>query len=76
MDYVTVGTDHELQESESTDKGLRDLLRSILQNNDVVLMAEEVETSKPAKTFGRGLVGEDKWLSIDMDEQERKDAGI
>lgn len=40
MNFVTVGTDHELQKSESVDKGLRDLLQSILQNNDVVLIAE------------------------------------
>ncbi|MGA7971147.1 MAG: hypothetical protein WB983_21145, partial [Terriglobales bacterium] len=56
--------------------GLRGCLRSILQNNPVVFIAEEVETNKPVNTFGRELIGEDKWLSIDMNEQERKDAGI
>jgi hypothetical protein len=76
VDYVTVGTDHKLQNSDSKDTGLKDLLNRILQNNDVVLIAEEVETSTPVKTFGLELIGKDKWLSIDMNEQERKDAGI
>ena len=76
MDYITVGTDHKLQRSESTDTGLRDRLRSILQNNLIVLIAEEVETKKPVNTFAQELISEDKWLSIDMNEQERKNAGI
>lgn len=76
MDYVTVGTDHKLQKSDSQDTGVKDLLSQILQNNPVVLIAEEVETSKPVSTFGRELVGEDKWLSIDMNDDERKAAGI
>ena len=76
LDYITVGTDHKLQKSDSTDTGLRDLLNAILQNNEVVLIAEEVETSMPVNTFGRELVGEDRWLSIDMDDKERKKEGI
>jgi hypothetical protein len=76
MDYITIGTDHKLQKSDSTDTGLRDRLRSILQNNSVVLIAEEVQTRKPPITFGRELIGEDKWLSIDMSEEERKNVGI
>jgi hypothetical protein len=76
VDYVAVGTDHKFQKSESTDTGLRDLLRSILQNNPVVLIAEEVKTKKPVNTFGLELIGKDKWLSVDMNEQQRKDAGI
>jgi hypothetical protein len=76
VDYVIVGTDHKLQKSDSKDMGLKQLLSAILQNNDVVLIAEEVETSKSVNTFGRELVGEDKWLPIDMNDKERKDAGI
>jgi hypothetical protein len=76
VDYAMVGTDHKLQKSDSENTGLRELLQSILRHNDVVLIAEEVETSKPVKTFGLELIGEDKWLSIDMNEQERKEAGI
>jgi hypothetical protein len=76
VNYITVGTDHKLQKSESTDKGLRDLLSRIRQHNDVVLIAEEVETSKPVQTFGRELIGDDRWLSIDMNDEERKAAGI
>jgi hypothetical protein len=76
LDYITVGTDHKLQKSDSKDTGLKDVLSTILQNNDVVLIAEEVETSKPVNTFGLELIGKDKWLSIDMNEQERKEAGI
>lgn len=76
LDYITIGTDHKLQKSDSKVTGLKDLLSQILQNNDVVLIAEEVETSKPVNTFGRELVGEDRWLSIDMDEEEREKEGI
>jgi hypothetical protein len=73
VDFITIGTDHNLQKSDS---GLRDILRSVLQNNPVVLIAEEVETKTPVNTFGRELIGKDRWLSVDMEEQERKDAGI
>jgi hypothetical protein len=76
LDYTIVGTDHKLQKSDSQDTGLRDLLTGILQNNDVVLVAEEVETNKPVNTFGRELVGEEKWLSVDMNADERRQAGI
>jgi hypothetical protein len=76
MNYVTVGSDHKLQKSDSKDTGLKDLLSQVLQNSDVVLIAEEVETSKPVTTFGLELIGKDKWLSIDMDDDERKNAGI
>jgi hypothetical protein len=76
MNYVIVGSDHKLQKSDSKDTGLKDLLNQVLHNNDVVLIAEEVETSKTVKTFGRELVGEEKWLSIDMDADERQKAGI
>ena len=76
MDYVVVGTDHKLQKSDSADKGVQTLLRSILANKNIVLIAEEADASKDVMTFGRQLIGESKWLSIDMTEQERKDAGI
>jgi hypothetical protein len=76
LNYITVGTDHKLQNSDSRDTGLKDLLSAILQHNDVALIAEEVETSKPVNTFGRELVGEDRWLSIDMNDEERKKEGI
>ena len=76
LDFITVGIDHKLQKSDSTDTGLRDLLTTILQNNEVALVAEEVETKKPVKTFGRELVGEERWLSIDMEDEERKKEGI
>jgi hypothetical protein len=65
LNYITVGTDHKLQKSDSRDTGLKDLLSTILRNNDVALIAEEVKTSKPVSTFGRELIGEDRWLSID-----------
>jgi hypothetical protein len=76
MDYVVVGTDHKLQRADSQDTGLRDLLQSIIASHPVVLIAEEVKTSEDVRTFGRELIGEDKWLSIDMTTQQRKDAGI
>ena len=40
LNYITVGTDHKLQKSDSKDTGLKDILSTILQNNDVVLIAE------------------------------------
>ncbi len=76
MNYVVVGTDHDRQKSDSQDKGLQGLLKSIVETNHVVLIAEEVKTSEDVQTFGRQLVGEGKWLSIDMTAQERKDTGI
>jgi hypothetical protein len=66
VDYIIVGTDHDLQKSDAEDKGLRDLLRSIVDIHPVVLIAEEVKTSEDVHTFGRELIGERKWLSIDM----------
>jgi hypothetical protein len=76
MNYITVGTDHKLQKSESKDTGLKTLQSQVLQNNDVVLIAEEIETSTPVKTFGLELIGKDKWLSVDMEKTERENAGI
>jgi hypothetical protein len=52
------------------------LLGCLLSANHVVLIAEEVETSKDIDIFGRQLIGDSKWLSIDMTAKERKDAGI
>lgn len=72
MDFIIVGTDHRLQTSNSPDTGLKDLLRSIVETHPVVLIAEEVRTSENVHTFGCELIGEDKWLSIDMDARERK----
>ena len=76
MHYIIVGTDHPLQKSGSQDTGLRDLLQSILIAHPVALIAEEVETSIQVSTFGLKLIGNDKWLSIDMTKQQQKDAGI
>ena len=76
MDYIIIGTDHKLQKSDATKTGLRDMLLSIVNKREVVLIAEEVSTSKDISTFGRELIGDAKWLSIDMTTQERKDAGI
>jgi hypothetical protein len=73
--YIIVGTDHPLQESNAEDTRLRSLLRSIVDYS-VVLIAEEVPTSRDVHTFGCELIGESKWLSIDMTIPERKDAGL
>jgi hypothetical protein len=72
LDYTVIGTDHDLQKAESHDTGVRDLLSSIIAAQSVVLIAEEVKTSEEIQTFGRHLIGEDKWLSIDMPIEERK----
>jgi hypothetical protein len=75
--YIIVGTNHILQKSDSQDPGLRDLLRSILiAHPDVALIAEEVDTRVKVRTFGLELIGEDKWLSVDMTTPEKKEAGI
>jgi hypothetical protein len=76
VNYIIVGTDHDLQKSTCADTGLKDLLRAIIRTRPVVLIAEEVKTSEDVYTFGRELIGDDKWLSIDMTTQERKDAGV
>jgi hypothetical protein len=75
--YIIIGTDHDYQKTASQDTGLRDLLQSILvAHSDVVLIAEEVETSIQVSTFGLKLIGNDKWLSIDMTTLEQKQEGI
>lgn len=77
MDYFIIGTDHPLQKSDAADTRLKDLLQSLIHAHPVVLIAEEVETSKEGiNFFGRDLIGEDKWLSIDMDTEKRKEAGF
>jgi hypothetical protein len=75
VDYIIIGTDHPLQKSDSSDSRLKDLLRSLIETHPVVLIAEEVKTSEEVPTFGLELVGKDRWLSIDMCKQKRKDAG-
>jgi hypothetical protein len=76
VDYIIVGTDHPLQGSDSQDTRLKDLLQSLTETHPVVLIAEEVKTSKDVPTFGRKLIGEDKWLSIDMCKEKRKEEGF
>jgi hypothetical protein len=76
MEYIIIGTDHGKQRSDLPDTGLKDKLQAYLSTKNVVLIAEEIQTSGHVATFGRELIGEDKWLSIDMDDNERKKAGI
>jgi hypothetical protein len=76
VNYIIVGTDHELQKVDNGDEGLKDLLLSVLAAHPVVLIAEEVKTSEKVHTFGRELIGKSKWLSIDMTAKQRKKAGI
>lgn len=76
MDYIVIGTDHSLQKSDCKDTGLRALLQAILRNCPVRLIAEEVKTSEDVQTFGRQLIGDSNWLSVDMGDQQRKDEGI
>jgi hypothetical protein len=80
MHYAIVGTDHDLQKADSRDKGLAEKLGAILGAGGVALIAEEVDAHPDVNTFGRELsrvtIGENRWLSIDMDDRERDDAGI
>jgi hypothetical protein len=55
---------------------VRNKLEAYIRTMNVVLIAEEVDANKDIQTFGRELVGEEKWLSIDMTTEERKQAGI
>jgi hypothetical protein len=76
VDYIIVGTNHDLQKSDSEDAGLSALLQSIVDTHAVVLIAEEVKTCEQVNTFGLELIGKDKWLSIDMTTPEKKQRGI
>lgn len=76
MHYYIIGTDHELQKYSSPDAGLRALLDAVIRHYDVVLIAEEVNADDDVVTFGRTLVGDERWLSVDMNERQRKEAGI
>jgi len=80
MHYAIIATDHDLQKTDSTDRGLEERLAAIIGIGGVVLIAEEVDANKHIDTFGRDLsrklIGENRWLSIDMTDGQRKDAGI
>jgi len=80
MHYAIVGTDHELQRADSADKGLEKKIAAMITGGGVAFVAEEVDTNKDVGTFGRELsrkmIGENRWLSIDMTDGRRKDAGI
>jgi hypothetical protein len=80
MHCIIVGTDHDLQKVDSADEGLAELLTTLMGNADVVLIAEEVDANKDVISFGRELskklLGEGRWVSIDMDDDRRREAGI
>jgi hypothetical protein len=77
VQYIVIGTDHKLQKADNSDTGLRDLLEGILASRpNVVLVAEEVKADEDVRTFGRELVGDAKWLPIDMNKQQRENHGI
>jgi hypothetical protein len=75
--YIIIGTDHRCQKTDSQYTGLRDLLQCILiAHPNVALIAEEVETRVQVSTFGLKLIGNDKWLSIDMDAKTREEVRL
>jgi hypothetical protein len=77
MHYHIIGTDHKYQTIQGKTKGLRDLMEEYMKRHSVVLIAEEVNANKDVLTFGRELMDDDrKWLSIDMTDEERKEASI
>jgi len=76
VNFILVLTAHNLQKADCSDTGLRDKLESIISANPVVLVAEEVNADEDVWTFGRELIGEDKWVSIDMDARQRKEHRI
>jgi hypothetical protein len=80
MHYAIIATDHDLQKADSTHRGLEERLATIIGRGGVVLIAEEVDANKHVDTFGRDLsrklIGENRWLSIDMTNDQRKNAGI
>src|SRR5580658_8913291 len=78
MHYHIIGTDHFCQLSDYMDKGLSTIIEKYMKiNPNVILIAEEVcADDGDVCTFGKKLIGADKWLSIDMTDAERKVAGI
>ena len=79
MHYAIVATDHDLQKADSIDSGLGEKLAAIFGMERVVLVAEEVDANTHVDTFGRELsrvIGENRWLSIDMTDVQRREAGI
>jgi hypothetical protein len=80
MHFHIVLTDHSLQKADSSDTGLKDKLTAIIRNGHIDLVAEEVNANDDVNTFGRELsrklIGEDRWLSVDMTDDQRRDAGI
>jgi hypothetical protein len=79
MHYVIVATYHDLQKTDSIDDGLAQKLATIIGMGRVVLIAEEVDANTNVDTFGRRLsrtIGQNRWLSIDMTDVQRRDAGI
>jgi hypothetical protein len=77
MHYHIIGTDHKYQTRRGGTRGLFDLMEEYKKSHPVVLIAEEVDAdAMRVDAFGKELIGPDRWLSIDMTEQERRDAGI
>jgi hypothetical protein len=80
LHYYIVGTEHRLQVPSplraAPDVRLRDLMQDIINKKNVVLIAEEVDPNKDVQSFGRKLIGDEKWRSIDMTRCDQHEAGI
>lgn len=77
MDFIVIGTGHNLQKTTAGTGGLGSLLQTVWDEHSVVMIAEEVDTrDENICTFGRLLAGESGWLSIDMTLPQQEAAGI
>lgn len=71
-----LGVDHQLQWRDATGSRLRDLLSALLAKEDAGLIAEEA-TGLPTTVAQRLAFRLGKpWLNVDMDECQRRAAGI
>lgn len=76
---IILGTDHKLQPSDS---GLKQKVESLIRENGVSLIAEEVDADhlsqvkSVAKDIAEASRGQIAWLSIDMTSDQRRAAGI
>ena len=71
MNMTILGTDHDLQHS---DAGLKERIATLVESAQVSLIGEEYTQNSVAHQVAdsRGI----RWISIDMTQQERNNAGI
>ncbi len=78
LKVFVLGTAHECQSNCKIPRfqGLQNRLASIRDKYDISKIAEEVDADQDVWTYARNLVGDDRWISIDMKNAERERAEI